>query len=107
MELVPAAEFYARKFAGVKASDKIAAPMVMSDVSPYRSVIDGSEIGGRRQHREHLKAHGCIEIGNEVPKQRGPVELPPVEADIKRAMQDEGLRAEAKRASRKAKRALV
>jgi hypothetical protein len=107
MELIPAAEYYARKYADVKTSDKIAAPMVMSDVSPYRSVIDGSEIGGRRQHREHLKAHGCIEIGNEVTKPRGPIALPPVEADIQRAMADEGLRAEAKRASRKAKKALA
>jgi hypothetical protein len=106
MELVPAADFYARKYADVKASDKIAAPMVMGDIQPYRSVVDGSTIGGRRQHRDHLKAHGCVEVGNEFkPPRRS--ELPPVSADIQRAMQDEGLRAEAMRASEKAKRAVA
>ena len=40
-------------------------PMVMGDIKPYKSVITGEEIGGRRQHREHLKLHGCVEIGNE------------------------------------------
>jgi hypothetical protein len=42
--------------------------LVIPDISPYQSVIDRSEIGGRRQHREHLRQHGCIEIGNEKPK---------------------------------------
>lgn len=38
---------------------------VMPDISPYISQIDGSEITSRSKHREHLNAHGCIEIGNE------------------------------------------
>jgi hypothetical protein len=42
------------------------APMVMPDIQPYQSMADGSWITSRSQHREHLKAHGCIEIGNEV-----------------------------------------
>lgn len=41
------------------------APLVMPDIQPYQSMIDGSMITSRSQHREHLKAHGCIEIGNE------------------------------------------
>jgi len=45
-----------------------AAPMVMPDIAPYQSMIDGSMITSRSQHREHLRAHGCVEIGNEVPK---------------------------------------
>lgn len=40
--------------------------MVMGDIQPYKSMIDGSQITSRSHHREHLKAHGCIEIGNEV-----------------------------------------
>lgn len=41
------------------------APMIYGDIQPYRSAIDGSLIGSRSTHREHLKAHGCIEVGNE------------------------------------------
>lgn len=46
--------------------------MVMRDIEPYRSMITGERIQGRRQHRDHLKAHGCIEVGNETPKPRVP-----------------------------------
>jgi hypothetical protein len=41
---------------------------VMPDIKPYKSMIDGSEIKSRSQHREHLKQHGCIEVGNETDK---------------------------------------
>jgi len=40
--------------------------MVMGDIAPYISQIDGSVIESRSKHRAHLKQHGCIEIGNEV-----------------------------------------
>ena len=39
--------------------------IVMPDIKPYKSMCDGSWITSRSQHREHLKAHGVIEIGNE------------------------------------------
>lgn len=39
---------------------------VMPDISPYKSMIDGREITSRSRHREHLRAHGCIEVGNET-----------------------------------------
>ena len=48
-----------------KASDDINAPMIMGDIAPYQSMIDGSMIQSRSRHREHLKANGCIEVGNE------------------------------------------
>lgn len=38
---------------------------VIKDIDPYKSTIDGSVIGSRGQHRDHLRAHGCIEVGNE------------------------------------------
>ena len=38
---------------------------ILPDIQPYQSMADGSIITGRRQHREHLKQHNCIEIGNE------------------------------------------
>lgn len=43
----------------------ICAPLVHGDIQPYRSMIDGSLIESRSRHREHLRQHGCIEIGNE------------------------------------------
>ena len=40
---------------------------VMPDFkAPYKSMIDGTMIESRAQHREHLKKHGCQEVGNEV-----------------------------------------
>lgn len=52
---------------------------VMPDIQPYKSMIDGREITSRSRHREHLKAHGCIEIGNETKymnKPKGPLQSP-------------------------------
>lgn len=45
---------------------------VIADIQPYRSQIDGSIIESRTKHRNHLKQHGCIEVGNEKqqPKKR-------------------------------------
>lgn len=57
------------------------APMVIRDIEPYQSMVDGSVIGGRKQHRDHLRAHGMVELGNEKPKPRK-VENAITEADI-------------------------
>lgn len=43
---------------------------IMSDLAPYRNVIDGKVIAGRRQHREFLRTHGVVEVGNEKPTPR-------------------------------------
>ena len=43
----------------------ICAPQVIADIDPYISQIDGSLITSRSQHRDHLRAHGCVEVGNE------------------------------------------
>lgn len=43
------------------------APAIMGDISPYRSMVDGSVINSRSEHRAHLKAHGMVEMGNEMP----------------------------------------
>ena len=41
------------------------APMIISDIKPYRSMRTGETIAGRAQHREHLGRYGLVEIGNE------------------------------------------
>ncbi len=40
---------------------------VQPDIQPYKSMVDGSMITSRSQHRRHLKAHGCEEVGNDDP----------------------------------------
>lgn len=48
----------------VEKADKSA--YIMPDIEPYKSMVDGSEITSRSKHREHLKANGLIEVGNEM-----------------------------------------
>lgn len=39
---------------------------VISDIEPYRNIaVDNKVIGGRRQHREMLRAHKLVEVGTE------------------------------------------
>jgi len=51
------------------------APMVMSDIQPYISQVDGSVIESRSKHKAHLKQHRMIELGNDVPKQHPEAKL--------------------------------
>lgn len=57
LELVPADEY--------RRSDPHA-PYVMGDISPYQSMQTGEMITSRSHHREHLRRHGLVEIGNEI-----------------------------------------
>lgn len=50
---------------GVKTERQVCAPMVIADIPAYQSTVTGEMIEGRRQHREHLKTHDLVEIGNE------------------------------------------
>lgn len=54
----------------------IVAPYVAGDLQPYQSMVDGSMITSRSQHRSHLKQHNLVEVGNETqhmkPKQPTP-----------------------------------
>ena len=42
------------------------APMIIDDIKPYQSMITGEMITSRAQHREHLKLHGCVEVGDQT-----------------------------------------
>jgi hypothetical protein len=44
---------------------QVCMPFVPQEFQPYRSMIDGRMITDRGEHRRHLKANGCIEVGNE------------------------------------------
>lgn len=56
LKLIPKDEYRPRSDAGF---------FVMGDIQPYKSMVTGEMIMGRRQHREHLRQHGVIEVGNE------------------------------------------
>lgn len=60
-------------------------PMIMSDIQPYRSMIDGRMITSRSEHRQHLREHGCFELGNESPYTPPP---PPDPNEIKREIKE-------------------
>ena len=62
---------------GVRMHRVISAPMVMTDIQPYKSMIDGSMITSRSQHRAHLRQHGCIEVGNETKHLKAKPMTPP------------------------------
>jgi hypothetical protein len=38
---------------------------IMMDIQPYKSMVTGEMITGKRAHREHLRKHNLIEVGNE------------------------------------------
>ena len=40
---------------------------VQGDIQPYQSMVDGTMITSRSQHRNHLRRHNCIEVGDEYP----------------------------------------
>lgn len=66
---------------------------VVADIQPYQSAVTGEVIGGRRQHRDHLRAHGLEEVGNEKlsPKKYEP--MPSAAPDVAHAfrmMQERG-----------------
>lgn len=55
----------------------ISAPMVMNDIQPYISQIDGSVINSRSAHKAHLKTHRCEEVGNETSYLKSKAPAPP------------------------------
>lgn len=47
---------------------------LISDIQPYKSMIDGHMVTSRSEHRTHLRDHNCIEVGNEK-MESGPAPL--------------------------------
>lgn len=46
--------------------ENVSGPQVIKDIEPYQNMIDGKTITSRRQHRDLLRAHNCVEIGNDT-----------------------------------------
>jgi hypothetical protein len=59
---------------------------VMPDIGEYKSVVDGTFVTSRSQHREHIRRHDLVEVGNERITRREEA-LPRIGHDIKRALE--------------------
>lgn len=44
--------------------------VIIKDIEPYQNIIDGKVIGGRKQHKDFLRAHNMQEVGNETKHMR-------------------------------------
>lgn len=82
-KFVPAEAYYAAQAAQLHGRG----PMIMTDISPYRSAVTNEVIGGRRQHRDHLRKHDLVEVGNERPVTGSKPQATPVASDIKDAIE--------------------
>jgi hypothetical protein len=61
-EWMPADAYWEKRYAELTHKrSELPAPTVISDIEEYRSPIDGKLIGSRKQRRDDLRAHGCIE----------------------------------------------
>lgn len=78
LKLVPADEYCRESPSG---------PMIIGDIQPYRSMATGEMIMGRRQHREHLKKHRLVELGNDPIRRQERKPDPTIKRDIINAVQ--------------------
>ena len=46
-------------------SKRTGSVQVMRDMGEYTSPIDGTRIGSRSEHRDHVRRHDVVEMGNE------------------------------------------
>lgn len=86
-KMVPAHEFYARKFDGVKTSD-LPMPMVISDHLDYTmNPADGKRYSSKSAYYKAVRRAGCEVIGNEAPSASAPKSLDDPINDIRKAVE--------------------
>lgn len=56
------------EYSAAKRSDAVHAPMIIRDIGEYVSPLDGSTITSRSAHRDHLRKHDVVEVGNDMMK---------------------------------------
>jgi hypothetical protein len=61
---------------------------VIPDIAPYKSMVTGERIRGRAHHKQHIRDHGLIEVGNERLPPRRPKPMPDLVPDLKRAIEE-------------------
>lgn len=52
---------------GEKMHRCLSSPAFMMDMQPYRSMATGEMITSRSRHKSHMKEHGLIEVGDQMP----------------------------------------
>jgi len=71
----------------------VKAPQIVSDIKPYQAmgvdVATGKApvIRSRREHQEYLRRNNYIEVGNEKPRSRKPVEIDDPRPDLARTIE--------------------
>jgi hypothetical protein len=56
----------------------ISAPYVMGDLKPYQSMVTGEIVESRSRHRQILREHKLVEVGNETHYLKSkPITTPP------------------------------
>lgn len=86
-KFIPVAQYHAldRARRSQKHSDALPTPMVMGDLTEHRNIATGEVVSSRSRHREILREHGLVELGNERIEPRRPYEPQGVEQDMKQA----------------------
>lgn len=46
-------------------SQKVQSVQVLKDIEPYQSMVTGEMITSRSHHKDHLRQHKLVEVGNE------------------------------------------
>ena len=49
-----------------KGTEPMESLYIIPDIKPYKSMLTGEMITSRSKHREHLKAHNCVEVGDQI-----------------------------------------
>ena len=63
---------------------------ISDTMRPMRHPSNGKIYDSKSRFRAETKARGLVEIGNELPKPRKAIDMPPVGPDIARAIQELG-----------------
>lgn len=76
-----------------KPMQKVFTPLhVVCDMKPYKSPLDGSWVTSRSQHRNHMKKHDVIEVGNEnLDRPRKPQKDPGLRNEIEKNLYQAGV----------------
>ena len=49
-----------------EAAQEVSSPMIQGPLKPFISMLDGKEVTSRLKYQADLRAHGYVEVGNEV-----------------------------------------
>lgn len=76
-----------------KPMTKVFSPInVIEDMKPYKSVVTGEWITSRSQHKQHLKQHDLVEVGNEkLDQAKKPKKDPKLRHEIEKNLYQAGV----------------